>query len=685
VRFVLHNAVISRAADNARVLSAAMVQKAKSGHPGGSMGAAEFFSILYGEFLKFNPKDPYWRARDRFFMDPGHMSAVLYSTLCFANKLSLEDLKNFRQLGSLTPGHPDLDLIHGVENTSGPLGLGHGVALGSAIAERILVNRLGKLFEHKTICLLSDGTIQEEIAYGVGRIAGHLKLSNFICYFDSNGIQLSSPTSEVMSHSVAAQYEAWGWRVYSVDGHNVEELRKTLTAAYSETEKPVLIIGNSIMGKGIKDAQNNPFESKVSTHGQPIDAAGASTAQTIKSLGGDSENPFVIWPEVKEAFENRLAELQKEADSWLQRFNAWRETYPNLAADLENWQKNRTPVLDLSVVPQKQGVATRVNSGAILSWLAVNQKNMVCSSADLSNSDNTQAFLDKTGILKPDDFSGAFVQAGVAELTMGSIACGIVLHGEFTAACATFFVFSDYMKPILRLASLMALPVKFLFTHDSFRVGEDGPTHEPIEHEAQIRLLESMSLPNGKPSMLVLRPADATETTLAWEMAMANGNSPTTIILSRQVMPPLENPHSKACASGYIVQNAENPNLIFAANGSDVYLCCQAANLLRSEGISVRVVSIMSPRLFLDLPQKEREALIPRWAAVYAVSSGLPAVFAPIVGPLGRSWGLAEFGKSAPAAVLEKEFGYTPDAVAAKAKAYLEQYREMRKELRGEA
>jgi len=677
----LQNAIINRAADNARILSAAMVQKAKSGHPGGSMGAAEFFSVLFGEFLRFNPKDPYWRARDRFFMDPGHMSTVFYSALCFTKRLSTEDLKEFRQLGSKTPGHPDIDVEKGIENTSGPLGLGHGLALGCAIAERILVNRFGKLFEHKTICLLSDGTIQEEIAYGVGRIAGHLKLSNLIFYFDSNKIQLSCPTNEVLSHSVAAQYEAWGWRVYSIDGHDVAAIRKALSDAYSETEKPVLIIGNSIMGKGIKDAQNNAFENKVSTHGQPIDAAGASTAQTIASLGGNPENPFVVWPDVEEAFNLRLEELEKEAEAWRYRFEAWKVTYPKLAAELDNWQANKAPVLDLSVIPQKAGVATRVSSGAILSWLASNQPNMVCSSADLSNSDNTQAFLDKTGILKPGNFSGAFLQAGVAELTMGAAACGIVLHGEFTAVCATFFVFSDYMKPILRLASLMALPVKFLFTHDSFRVGEDGPTHEPVEQEAQIRLLESMSLSNGKPSMLVLRPADATETTLAWEMAMANSNSPTAFILSRQVMPALENPHSKARASGYIVQNAETPNLIFAANGSDVYLCCQAAEILRKEGLSVRVISVMSPRLFADLPQEERETIIPRWAPVFAVSSGLPWVFAPVVGPLGRSWGLREFGKSAPFTVLEREYGYTPEAVAEKARIYLSDYKKMRKEL----
>jgi transketolase len=484
-----------------------------------------------------------------------------------------------------------------------------------------------------------------------------------------------------MSHDIVAQYESWGWRVYNINGHDADELRKAFADAYSETEKPVLIIGNTVMGKGIKDAQNNIFENKVSVHGQPIDAAGASTAQTIASLGGDPENPFVVWSDVEEAFNLRLEELQKESESWQHRFEVWKETYPNLAKELENWQSNRAPVLDFSVIPQKQGVATRVNSGAILAWLAENQKNMVCSSADLSNSDNTQAFLDKTGILKPGDFNGAFIQAGVAELTMGCIVCGIVLHGEFTAACATFFVFSDYMKPILRLASLMALPVKFLFTHDSFRVGEDGPTHEPVEQEAQIRLLEDLTLPSGKPAMLVLRPADATETTLAWEIAMANSDSPTSLIFSRQVMPPLENPHSKASAAGYIVQNANAPDLTFAANGSDVYLCCQAADLLRKENISVRVVSVMSPRLFMDLPQEEREALIPRWAAAFAVSSGLPSVLARVVGPLGYSWGLTEFGKSAPLAVLEKEFGYTPEAVAEKARAYLVRYKEMRREL----
>lgn len=657
-----------------------MVQKAKSGHPGGAMGAADFFAVLWAEFLRFNPKNSHWCTRDRFFMDPGHMSPVFYSALCFANFLTLEDLKNFRQLGSRTPGHPDLEIECGIENTSGPLGLGHALALGSAIAERIVVNRFGKLFEHKTIGFLSDGTIQEEIAYGVGRIAGHLKLSNLIFYFDSNKIQLSSETKVVLSHSISAQYEAWGWRVYSIDAHDVEQLRTTLAAAYSETEKPVLIIGNSVMGKGIRTAENASFENQVSTHGQPIDAAGASTAQTITALGGDSSNPFVIREEVRDLFNSRLEDLQKEADAWIGRFENWKKTYPELAEEHRKWHNNKTPKLDLSAVPQKQGVATRVNSGAILEYLAENQKNMVCSSADLSNSDNTQSFLNKVGILKPGDFSGAFLQAGVSELTMGAVSCGVALHGELISSCATFFVFSDYMKPVMRLASLMGLPVKFIFTHDSFRVGEDGPTHEPIEQEQQVRLLENLTLPSGKPAMLVLRPADAAETTLAWELAMANGDSPTTLILSRQAMPALENSVQKVFAAGYIVQDGKDLN--FVANGSDVYLCCQAAEILRKEGLSVRVISVMSPRLFADLSLNEQEALIPRWAPAFAVSSGLPSVFEPVVGRLGNSWGLSQFGKSAPFTVLEKEFGYTPDAVAAKAKAYLKEYAKMRNDLR---
>lgn len=677
--------IILQAADNVRILSAAMVQKAKSGHPGGAMGAADALTLLFGEFLRFDPANPEWPARDRFFMDPGHMSPLLYSELALTGRLGMEDLAQFRQLGSRTPGHPELDLHLGIENTSGPLGLGHGFALGSAIAERVMVDRFGDLFAHKTVVLISDGGVQEEIAYGVGRIAGHLQLSNLIMFYDSNSVQLSCETKDAVSHDIAAQYRAWGWKVLETAGHDIAALRAAFTTAYAEHSQPVLVIGHTTMGKGAKNAAGEAFEGKVSTHGQPLDAAGASTAASVTALGGDAANPFQIFPAVRSAFDARLAELRKQAEAWQSRHAEWAKQNPQKAATHASWLASRAPALDLSVVPQKEGVATRVNSGNVLAWLAQNQKNMVCSSADLSNSDNTQAFLDQTGIFRPGDFSGAFLQPGVAELTMGAACCGIALHGGLIPVCATFFVFSDYMKPVMRIASLMGLPVKFMFTHDSFRVGEDGPTHEPIEHETQVRLLEELNHADGRPEMLVLRPADAAETTVAWEMAMANGKSPTTLILSRQNMAVLPVAVGttrliearKSVQGAYVVSdNSEGKriDLTFVANGSDVSLCCAAADLLRAEGKVVRVVSMISPKLFRNQPRAFRDSLLTPWTPVLALSSGLPLVFERVVGPLGRTLGLERFGASAPFTVLEKEFGYTPEAVADKARAYLSDY-----------
>lgn len=684
----MQDSMILKAADNVRILSAAMVQKAKSGHPGGAMGAADALTVLFGEFLRFDPENPEWPARDRFFMDPGHMSPLLYSQLALIRKLNMDDLAQFRQLGSRTPGHPELELHLGIENTSGPLGLGHGFALGSAIAERVMVQRFGDLFAHKTVVLISDGGIQEEIAYGVGRIAGHLQLSNLIMFYDSNRVQLSCETQDAVSHDIAAQYRAWGWKVLEVDGHDVAALRTAFATAYQETAQPVLVIGHTTMGKGAKNAQGAAFEGMVSTHGQPLDAAGASTDASIRAMGGDPSQPFHVFPDVQKAFDTRLSELSSHVGAWNEQHAQWAKAHPELASTHAAWLAGQAPQLDLSVVPQKEGVATRVSSGSVLAWLAKNQKNMVCSSADLSNSDNTQAFLDQTGIFRPGDFSGAFLQPGVAELTMGAACCGIALHGGLIPVCATFFVFSDYMKPVMRIAALMGLPVKFMFTHDSFRVGEDGPTHEPIEHETQVRLLEELNHADGRPEMLVLRPADAAETTVAWEMAMANGNSPTTLILSRQNMAVLPVPsgttrleQARQCRQGaYIVcdnTSGARPDLTFVANGSDVSLCCAAADLLRAQGKMVRVVSMISPKLFRNQPQSFRDSLLAPWSPVLALSSGLPLVFERVVGPLGRTLGLERFGASAPFTVLEKEFGYTPEAVASQAQAYLQDFAQL--------
>ena len=680
----MQDALVTKAADNIRILSAAMVQKAKSGHPGGAMGAADAITLLYSEFLRFDPENPYWEARDRFFMDPGHMSALLYGELAMLGNLSMEDLKNFRQLGSRTPGHPEVEVALGIENSSGPLGIGHAVALGNAIAERFMVERFGDILQHKVVCLVSDGGLEEEIAYGVGRIAGHLRLSNLIFFYDANQVQLSCKVEDVMSHDLAGQYEAWGFRVIDVaDGHNIAELRKAFKAAWAETEKPTIIIGHTTMAKGAIAEDGKSFEGAVSTHGQPLNAAGASTDATVKNLGGDPADAFKIFDDVKAGFEARKEELRKQVAEWKKAKAAWDAKNPEKAATLKEWLSGKAPKIDLSGLELKEGVATRVTSGTVLGYLAENVKNCICSSADLSNSDNTQAFLNKTGIFRAGDFKGAFVQVGVAELTMGAICCGIALHGGLYPICATFFVFSDFMKPAIRMAALMKLPVKFMYTHDSFRVGEDGPTHQPIEHETQIRLLEGLKREDGKSEMLVLRPADAFETVTAWEMAFENNDRPTAIILTRQNVKTLPGDKryeaSKACRKGaYIVSDncgSARPDLTFVSNGSDVLLTHDAAEILRGEGLKVRVVSMISPALFMAQDKAYRESVIVPWTPVFAKSSGLPLLFAQVVGGFGKVSGLERFGASAPAGVLEKEFGYTPEAVVAAAKEYLAEFK----------
>lgn len=682
----MQNSTVKKAADNIRILSAAMVQKAKSGHPGGAMGSADFMTVLFGEFLQWDPTDPYWIGRDRFYMDPGHMSALLYSLLCLTRRLETNDLANFRQLNSRTPGHPEHDLVLGIENTSGPLGMGHGIALGSAIGERFMVERFGEIVAHKTYVLISDGGVQEEIAYGVGRIAGHLKLSNIVMFYDSNEVQLSCRCEDVVSAQGArAQYEAWGWNVLDIDPYNAEECREALRKGKAETEKPTLIIGHTMMGKGVRKADGSLWEGQVSVHGQPLDGAGASTAETIRGMGGDPLNPFVVFPEVQAAFDARLEELKAIGAAWKVRKAAWDKSNPEKAKLLASYFDGKAPQIDLSLVPQKEGVATRVSSGNVLAYLAQNLGNVICSSADLSNSDNTQSFLDKTGIFKAGDFKGAFVQVGVSELTMGAISIGIALHGGLIPICATFFVFSDYMKPAMRIAALMGAPVKFLFTHDSFRVGEDGPTHQPIEHEAQIRLLEKLTRKDGTAEMLVLRPADAQETTVAWQMALENITSPTALILTRQnvaTLPVMGTAGRQAEAvqarkGGYVVSDNSQgaPELTLVANGSDVMLCHGAAELLRGKGLGVRVVTMISPRLFQLQSKEYRDAVLPVLKPILALSSGLPCVFDRVVGPLGKSIGLERFGASAPFQVLEELFGYTPVAVAAKAEEYLVEYR----------
>lgn len=670
--------VTTMAANNIRILAASMVEKSKSGHPGGAMGGADFINVLYTEFLKYDPDDPTYPFRDRFFLDPGHMSPMLYSVLTLAGYFSLDDLKHFRQWGSPTPGHPELDLKHGIENTSGPLGQGHAMALGAAIAERFMVARFGEWMAHKTFAFISDGGIQEEVSQGVGRIAGHLGLHNFIMFYDSNNIQLSTKVDEVSTEDIVAKYEAWGWNVISIDGNDAGEIRMALNRAINETEKPTLIVGHTVMGKGALGKDGESFENKVSTHGQPLTAAGADIAKTVAHLGGDPENPFVIFDEVKQLYADRAAELRKWVALRKEEQKSWTAANSELAEILDGFLQGKLPEIDYLNIKCGENVATRAASAAVLGTLAENVENMIVASADLSNSDKTDGFLKKTHALTKDDFGGRFLQPGVCEFTMACIMNGIALHGGIIPACGTFFVFSDYMKPVLRLSALMRLPVKFIWTHDSFRVGEDGPTHQPVEHEAQLRLMEQLRNHRGERSVVVLRPADARETVAAWKIAMEE-QRPTALVLSRQNIKDLPALHGnraeeamQAVKGAYVVMDCEGtPDVILLASGSEVATLVDGAELLKADGVKVRVVSVPSEGLFRDQSQGYQQSVLPAGVPKFGLTSGLPVTLAGLVGGDGTVYGLDHFGYSAPASVLDEKFGFSGQNVYNQVKAML--------------
>lgn len=666
--------IMYRAADNIRILTAAMVEKAKSGHPGGAMGGADFINVLYSEFMVYDPENPYWESRDRFFLDPGHMSPMLYATLALAGKYTVEDLKQFRQWGSQTPGHPELNVERGIENTSGPLGQGHTYAVGAAIAAKFLKNKFGNIMSQTIYAFISDGGIQEEISQGAGRIAGHLGLNNLVMFYDSNDVQLSTNTDAVTSEDVAMKYRAWNWNVIEINGNNPDEIRAALTLAKAEEKRPTLIIGKTIMGKGCVTAEGCNFEGKYSTHGQPLSKSGASYEETVKNLGGNIDDPFAIFPEVQALYDNRKEELKRIVAEKKAEKAEWAKTNPELAQKLENFFANKFPEIDWKSIQQKPNAATRVASATILGVLGEKVENMIVSSADLCNSDKTDGFLKKTGELSRDDFGGGFLQAGVAELTMACICIGIVLHGGVQAACGTFFVFSDYMKPAMRMAALMRLPVKFIFSHDAFRVGEDGPTHEPVEQEAQVRLLEKMKNHKGNNSMLVLRPADVHETTVAWRLAMENLDSPTTLIFSRQDVNdlPAGTPYEEAAKGAYnIAGNDENEDVILVASGSEVSTLVAGAELLRKDGIKVRIVSAPSEGLFRTQSKEYQDKLLPNGAKIFGLTAGLPMNLQGLVGCNGKVFGLESFGFSAPYKVLDEKLGFTAENVYKQVKEML--------------
>lgn len=670
----------NKAADNLRILIAQMVENAKSGHPGGAMGGADFANVLFSKYLVYDPENPNWIARDRFFLDPGHMSPMLYSVLTMAGKLEIDDLKAFRQWGSRTSGHPELDVEHGIENTSGPLGQGHVMAVGAAIGEAFLREKFGSTVAHKTYAFISDGGIQEEVSQGAGRIAGYLGLNNLIMFYDSNSVQLSTTTDAVTSEDTAAKYRAWNWNVLEIDGNDAQQICNALDVALKEEHKPTLIIGRTIMAKGCVAADGSSCEGWVSTHGQPLSKAGVDLAATIRNLGGNPNEPWTIFDESIQLYEQRRVELKKIVSEKYKAHKEWQEVNKEKARLLQSFINREIPKIAWDEIQINPDSATRAASAKVLSALAKSVDNMIVSSADLANSDKTDAYLKEAGAIIPGDFHGRFLHAGVAELTMACLCNGIVLHGGLDAACATFFVFSDYMKPAMRMSALMELPVKFIFSHDAFRVGEDGPTHEPIEQEAQLRLMEQIHNSKGKPSMLVLRPADAAETVECWRLAMENTDTPSALILSRQDIKQLPSSSDyerrqaakNASRGGYIVNKVENPDLVLVANGSEVSLLCDVASQLKEKNINAQVVSMPSAGLFLQQSEEYRNNVIPQSIPQFGLTAGLPATLQSVLTGKHEIYGMERFGASAPYKVLDEKFGYTAQNILNKIQKFLD-------------
>ena len=665
--------LMNLAADNIRLLAVSMVEKAKSGHPGGAMGGADFINVLFSEFLVFDPDQPEWEGRDRFYLDPGHMSPMLYSALALQGKFTIDDLKTFRQWGSVCPGHPERDIKHGIENTSGPLGQGHTYAVGAAIAEKFLEARLGKtMMQHKIYAYISDGGVQEEVSQGAGRIAGLLKLNNLIMFYDANEIQLSTECNVVMNENTRMKYESWGWNVLEINGNDPDEIRAALILANKETERPTLIIGHTIMAKGARKDDGSSYEHNVKTHGAPL--GGNAYTNTVKNLGGDAENPFVVFDDVKELYANRNAELREIVKARHAEEAEWRKQNPELAAKMDDWFSGNAPKVDWSQLVQKRDAATRAASAACLGVLSEQVDNMVVSSADLCNSDKTDGFLKHTHNLQADDFTGAFFQAGVSELTMACVCIGMYLHGGVIPACGTFFVFSDYMKPAIRMAALMRVPIKFIWTHDAFRVGEDGPTHEPVEQEAQIRLMEKLKNHKGEDSVRVFRPADVDEATVCWKMAMENMSTPTALIFSRQNITslPKGNDYEQARKGAYVVEGSDADfDVILLASGSEVSTLVAGAELLRKDGIKIRIVSVPSEGLFRTQSKEYQESILPAGAKIFGMTAGLPVTLQSLVGANGKVYGMESFGFSAPYKVLDEKLGFNAENVYKEVKNFL--------------
>jgi len=657
--------ILEKIANTIRCLSIDAVQRANSGHPGMPMGCADFAAVLWGKILKHNPRNPSWPDRDRFVLSAGHGSALLYSALHLSGyDVTIDDLKNFRQWGSPTPGHPEFGCAPGVETTTGPLGQGFANAVGLALAERIVAARFNDggsgPVDHFTYGIAGDGDLMEGISHEAADLAGHLKLGKLIFFYDSNAITIEGATSLTTSENVAERFGAYGWYVQEIDGHDHEAIEAAVRAAQGEQSAPSLIVGRTHIAMGSPNKQDS-----AGSHGAPL---GEGEVELTKDALGWPQEEFFVPPEVEEFFSARREEMANEERAWQDRFAAFAEKSPDAAAAWEKWFSSSIPGDPAACVPDFSGsdnMATRAASGKVLQSLAKEYENMLGGSADLSPSNKT--VIDGAPTIAPRSFGGRNIHFGVREHAMGAVVNGLGLHGGLIPYCGTFLVFADYMRPAIRMAAMSHIPAVYVFTHDSIFVGEDGPTHQPVEHLASLRAI---------PNLVVIRPCDARETAGAWETALRNREAPTALILSRQKLPVLESSATPAVDRGGWVVSAEAggvPELIIIASGSEVHAALEAKALLADRGAGVRVVSLPSWELFDAQPESYRNEILPPSCTLrLAVEAGLPMGWEKYTAGPDRVVGIETFGASAPYSVLAEKFGMTGEAVAARARALLD-------------
>ncbi|HLU40450.1 MAG TPA: transketolase [Planctomycetota bacterium] len=646
--------LLTLVANTIRGLAMDAVEKANSGHPGMPMGMADVAAVLWLEHLRHSPKDPHWLGRDRFVLSAGHGSMLLYALLHLSGyRVSLDDLKQFRQWHSRTPGHPEFGETDGVETTTGPLGQGFANGVGMAIAAQMEAAHTGcSMLKTRVLGIVSDGDLMEGISAEAASLAGHLQLDNLLYVYDDNRITIDGKTDITFSDDVAVRFRGHHWDVYQMNAHDVAEIERTLTQALGNLRRPTLVIARSHIAKGSPGKQDSP-----EAHGAPL---GAEEVRRAKQALGLPDEPFYVPEAVRELFAKRAQVLEAERARFEERFEAWRTHHPEGAkkhAALRAFTPPADVLTELLAAAGTEAAATRVLSGKVIQKAAALFPRLVSGSADLASSTKTD--IKATTSVQAGMFSGRNLHFGVREHAMGAVMNGIALHGAFQPLGSTFLVFSDYMRPAIRLAAIMKLPCVFVFTHDSLMVGEDGPTHQPIEHVASLRLI---------PNVHVLRPADGPEVAAAYAHALQRTDGPSILCLTRQNVPALERAPGfdvrDLLRGGYLLQDAPGAAGTLVATGSEVSLAVAAARLLQERGTTVRVVSVPCLEVFLAQDEEYRRAVLPPGLPAIALEMGRPEIWCSLTGSLERVIGVTRFGASAPAGVLAEKYGFTPAAVA---------------------